>query len=426
MSTARVPEHLAGRALLPLWHALHDRLSSGRTVRSVTLRGLDGAAQEALADLLGWSAYSGPSATVRLDRVEEALAPSGLDAAAVVEAVVGPLTDRAAQRARAAVEREELWSWLAGHPVVAAEPALLRWVDQVRSEGVPRGAVGLVRNRLEQALAVVSQLPLTDGRPLPDLAAEITGDPHGLDGTKPLARLVLQALSTLRGHPQPEGAQQRRELWGAFGVACDVHSSTVLVLGLHSRGAGPLATTLRTWAEAGRAAVVTLDQLSAGEPLSCPAPVVYVVENPSVMALAQQHLGTGCPPLVCVSGWPDGAAVAFLQQVAREGADLRYHGDFDGEGLRIAAHVMARTGARPWRMATGHYLEAVGNVRSAPPPGRLTPVPWDEELDGVIAARGVAVHEERVAEQLLEDLGYASRVGRAASVEEARGPVLGP
>lgn len=410
MSAAGIPAHVAEEALMPLWRALHARLSSGRTVRSVSVQGLDWAAQEALADLLGWASYPGDRATVRLDRLEEVLASSGTDARAVVEAVVGPLTDRAAQRARAVAERERLWSWLAGHPVVAAEPALLRWVDQVRSEGVPRGAVTALRRRLEQALAVVSHLPLTDGRPLPDLAAETTGDPHGLDGTKPLARLVLHALAALRGHRPPEGAQQRRELWGAFGVTCDVHSSTVLVLGLRPRGAGPLATTLRTWAEAGRAAVVTLDQLSVGEHLWCPAPVVSVVENPSVLALAQRRLGAHCPPLVCVSGWPDSAAVAFLQQVAGEGAQLRYHGDFDGEGLRIAAHVMARTGARPWRMGTVDYLEAVERVRSAPPPGRLTPVPWDGELHGVIAERGVAVHEERVAELLLGDL----RAGAAA------------
>lgn len=31
--------------------------------------------------------------------------------------------------------------------------------------------------------------------------------------------------------------------------------------------------------------------------------------------------------------------------------ELRYHGDFDGSGIRIAAYVCAKTGAVPWRMS---------------------------------------------------------------------------
>ncbi|WP_017612020.1 TIGR02679 family protein [Nocardiopsis salina] len=403
MNGGGVPEHLADDALMPLWRAVHDRLSSGRTVRSVTVQRLDGATQEALADLLGWRTYPGPRVTVRLDRLEECLALSGTDTRTVVEAVLGPVADRAAERARAAGEREALWTWLSGHPVVTAQPALLGWAEQMRSEGVPRGGSRPLRERLDTALNVVASLPLPDGRPLPDLAAETTGDAHGLDPDRPLSRVVLRALAALRAEPPPESAQQRRDLWAAFGVDCDAHSSTVLVLGLCPEGSGPLASTLRMWTEAGRAVSVTLDQLDSEE-LVCRSPVVHVVENPSVLALAQRRLGSRCPPLVCVAGWPGNAAVALLQRLAARGTALRYHGDFDGEGLRIAAHVMARTGALPWRMGAGDYLEAVERVRAAPSPGRLTPAPWDPGLDRALASHGVAVHEERVAERLLHDL----------------------
>lgn len=404
MSSAEVPAHLDEEALLPLWRAVHDRLSSGTTVRSVTVRNLDEASQEALADLLGLASYPGRRAKVGLDRLNEVLAPSGMDARAVVAALIGPVADRAADRARAASERELLWSWLGTHPVVTGQPALLRWVEHVRADGVPSSGPGVLHRRLEQALAVVAALPLADGRPLPDLAAEVTGDPHSLDGTKALPGLVLRALAALRNEPVPQNAQERRRLWAAFGVDCDAHSSTVLVLGLRPQGADPLAQTLRVWAGAGQAAVVTLDQISRTTLALGPAPVVYVVENPSVLALAQQRLGSECPPLVCVSGWPGSAAVALLQQLASDGVELRYHGDFDGEGLRIAAHVMARTGALPWRMGAKDYQEALSRMATAPPPGRMTPVPWDGELHEVIAERGMAVHEERVTGTLLSDL----------------------
>ncbi|MFI6576387.1 TIGR02679 domain-containing protein [Nocardiopsis sp. NPDC050513] len=427
MSGTEVPAHLGEEALLPLWREVHHRLSSGTAVRSVTVRDLDEAAREALADLLGLAAYPGSRATVRLDRLDAALAPMDLDARTVVEAVVGPIDDRAGARVLAADDRERLWSWLAGHAVIADQPALLRWVDQLRADGVPRAGTAALRRRLEHALDILAALPLADGRPLPALAADTTGDPHALDGTKALPGLVLRALAVLRDAPAPANAQDRRALWGAFGVDCDAHSTSVLVLGLRPEGDGPLATALRVWANAGRATPVTLDQLSAAEELVQPAPVVHVVENPSILALAQRRLGAACPPLVCVSGWPGSAAVTLLRRLAEGGhgdrepsADggggrgvgtvLRYHGDFDGEGLRIAAHVMARTGALPWRMGTGDYLAALDRADGGPPPGRVTPVPWDAELAEAIASRGVAVHEERVAEVLMADLRDASGV----------------
>lgn len=403
-----VPEHLHGRALGPLWQAVHDRLSSGQLVRSVTLRGLDEPEQEAMADLLGLAYDPGPRLSVRLDRLDETLAPYGLDTRAAVTKIVGPIGNRAADRARNVGERERLWSWLSTHPVVAAEPALLRWAEQVRADGVPGGETEVLRARLATALEVVAALPLADRRPLPAFAAEHTGDPHALDGSGGLPGLVLRALAALRDGPAPEGAEARRALWGAFGVDCDAHSTSVLTLGLRPEGAGPLAATLRMWARAGRAAVVTLDQLSHCPDLAQSAPVVHVVENPSVLALAQRQLGSDCPPLVCVSGWPNSAAVTLLRRLASSGAGLRYHGDFDGEGLRIAAHVMARTGARPWRMDTGDYLAGLGGGPGAPPPGRLTPTPWDADLASAIAEHGAAVPEERVARVLLDDLREAA------------------
>nr|WP_160166737.1 DUF2399 domain-containing protein [Nocardiopsis kunsanensis] len=108
--------------------------------------------------------------------------------------------------------------------------------------------------------------------------------------------------------------------------------------------------------------------------------------------------------LWCVSGRPGSAAVALLQQLASEGAELRYHGDFDGEGLRIRRPRDGPYGRSALAYGAQDYREALSRVATAPPPGRTTPVPWDGELHEVIAERGVAVHEERVTETLLSDL----------------------
>ncbi|MGX1274951.1 uncharacterized protein (TIGR02679 family) [Streptomyces phaeoluteigriseus] len=159
--------------------------------------------------------------------------------------------------------------------------------------------------------------------------------------------------------------------------------------------------------EAGQATSLTLAHVRyPGEFIlsEAPVPVVHVVENPSILALALRRFGPSCPPLVCTSGWPNSAAIQLLRMLADHGADLRYHGDFDGEGIRIAAYVLDKTSARPWRMTAGDYRAAVARNPRGPQPGRITEAPWDLELAQIMAGYGTAVVEELVADVLLKDL----------------------
>ncbi|RVX40367.1 uncharacterized protein (TIGR02679 family) [Nonomuraea polychroma] len=380
-----VPERLRAAALRPVWTALHERLSSGHQVSRVKVTGLDAEQQAAVADLLGLDRYPGPSATIDVARLEAAL--GGLDVRTVAEALIGPLDDRRRRRAERREEREALLDWFTTHPVVTAEPALLAL-----------SAVRAGRDLLQQALAVLAALP-GSGRPLAAVAADVTGDPHALDEGTRLSSLVLKALSMLYDIPAPEGAEARRALWERAGVACDALSTTVLVAGLRPAGDSALARVLRIWD--GQPSVITLAQLQ--DTLDLRERDVWVVENPSVLALAQRRFGTACPPMVCTSGWPNSAVIRLLRSLP--GTQLHYHGDLDGEGVRIAAYTMAKTGAEPWRMSTADYLRGLTDLRSGvPPPGRVTDAPWDPELAPAMRSHGLAVPEERVAEELLDDL----------------------
>ncbi|MFJ8347998.1 DUF2399 domain-containing protein [Streptomyces sp. NPDC094153] len=46
---------------------------------------------------------------------------------------------------------------------------------------------------------------------------------------------------------------------------------------------------------------------------------------------------------MCTSGWPNSAAIHLLRLLADQGAILRCHGDFDGEGIRITAYLLDKT-----------------------------------------------------------------------------------
>ncbi len=379
--------------LSPLWRAVHARLSSGLPVSTVKVGPLDLDQRSALADLLGAGKLPGEHASISMRRLDEALEAMGLETREVVTRLIGPIGDRAAARRLAAAERDELWDWLTGHDVVTSQPALLDWVEGVRRNGLIGGSPRKTRDELGKALKVLRNIP-ANGVPLPKFADDLLGDTHALDEGKRLAGLVMKALAAIYD------TGDRRELLERAGIAGDELSSTVLAAGFRSTSESVAGRILRACAEGGQAASLTLQQVRAADGLDIPDEV-WVFENPSVLAMALQRFGTRCPPMVCTSGWPSGAGMQLLRRLT--GARLRYHGDFDGEGLRIAATVVARTGAEPWRMTSADYLDAVSE---GPGVGRVTPVPWDEDLAGHLTRLNITVSEERVALGLLTEIEH--------------------
>jgi uncharacterized protein (TIGR02679 family) len=341
--------------------------------------------------------------SVAVTRLDQVLAETGDDLRGVVTRLVGPIDDRAGRRAAAAAERADLWSWLTRHPLVAAQPALLDWVEVVRRTGLIGGSVARTRTTLDQVLRVLAELPAA-GVPLPVLAERTLRDSHALDDGTRCSTLVLRALATIYETPVPSDVAQRRHLWERAGVADDELSSVVLVAGIRSNAPGLVSAILRLCANAGQVAALTLGQVrmttwSTGLP-----EIVWVFENPSIVAMAVARFGTQCPPMVCTSGWPNSAGILLLQGLSAAGCELLYHGDFDGEGIRIAANVASRTGAKPWRMSTADYLAALGPDATGPTTGRVTDAPWDAALAYRMREHDITVSEERVADVLLEEL----------------------
>lgn len=395
-------------ALAPLWNAMHARLSSGRPVSRVRVGPLDDEHRSALADLLGMDRLPGEFASVSVLALDEILRESvGAGVRDVVSELVGPLGDRAADRRRAEEERARLWEWLDSHEVVAAQPVLADWAASVRRSGLIGGSVARTRLDVERVLRVLARLPAS-GTPLPVFAEQVLADPHALDEGTRCAALVMRALTAIYEVAAPVDMPARRALWERAGVTDDELSPVVLAAGLRPAGGGVGNRVLRACAETGHVAALTLSQVRATALPTGVAGEVWAFENPSVLALAIRRFGAGCPPIVCISGWPNSAAILLLQGLVSAGCRLRYHGDFDGEGIRIAANVVARTGAVPWRMGSADYLDALAGAPSGNPVGRVTPAPWDAELATHMRRRNLTVSEERVASGLLEEIANES------------------
>ncbi|QGN48081.1 TIGR02679 family protein [Micromonospora sp. WMMC415] len=407
----RLRRQLGGPETGRLLQRLRRRLTRGQPLTgSLSLNQPSPDERRAIEGLLGRPPGRGGTLTVNLDELDQVVRRSGMHPAglaAAVEALTGTIAVLADVRAAEAA------AWRAASaPLVAlgeARTELAGWCTDPRTTTLLRRLSGSpeAAARLANALvAVLGALPAA-GEPLSRLAARTTDDAHALDPDRPLATLVRSAIrATWWGsEPLPESAaMQRRMLWYAVGVTVDELSSTVLAVNLPTRPGCRLHTLAGPATALGEPVVLTLRQLTRDEPRFA-AEEIYACENPTVLAAAADELGPACPPLVCVGGQPTTAALRLLTALTADGARLRYHGDFDWGGLRIANLLHARLPWRPWRYQAEDYLAALAVHGSTRPlRGSTVDAAWDPELAAALQGRGVRVEEELVLDDLLGDL----------------------
>jgi uncharacterized protein (TIGR02679 family) len=386
-------------AYAPLWSAARRRLeSNGMSLEGAPLQLKDLTPDEAdaIAGLLGVPRPTDGSIRVSLTRLDTCLRCSVLAQGLleVLANMAGPVVDRRAARQQLRSDRARTWQQISAHAALATRPSLADWVEQVRSKGLARRLAGDKEGEaVSIALDTVATVEESEaGLRLPVLAAKLTGDAHGLDRGKPGGTLAVHALTWLAQQPFPRDAADWRRAWAEAGVACDDLSCDVLVLNLPGWGRGPLRLTLR--------------QVSSWPARAAPHGMVYVTENPAVVAAAQDRLGERAPTMVCLDGMPSTAALITLGGLAATGCTVRYHGDFDWRGLSIS-DVLARKvrPAQPWRFSAADYIGAVqrgfGSIALSGAPHAS---PWDPQLAPAMQLTGKAVYEEQVIEELLDDL----------------------
>lgn len=383
--------------------------TGGDLSRTVTVKTPDDRERRAIIGITGQYRPEGVSVlAVRLEDLDRAVREAtGYGLTYLLETLGPPLRDRPAERRRLALGREAAirsaeesflntkgWyqSWLAE---LAADGTLTRLVNSGETDQVRLAARVLewVQRRNELQAAPTQ---------LAELAATITGDTKALNHGTGLATLVLRALAFRLDADRPKTTEERRDLWDRNGVIVDDLASRVLVLNLAAGGEG-LGEWLTSAKAHGAPFYVTLHQLVT-MPITVECPCrVHVCENPAVLRRAAAELGAAAQPLVCTEGQPSTAFHRLAGAVTKAGGELSYHGDFDWPGVAIAASILARHSALPWRFGAADYENAVseGAVRLA---GIPQPTPWDPTLADLMKAHDRAVYEESVADQLVADL----------------------
>jgi uncharacterized protein (TIGR02679 family) len=397
---------LGGVELAKLRERLRARFEKGSLRDEFTLTHLAGHERRALGGLLGRRTVSAGSMRLRCSELDASLARARIAASLrdALEFLDGPLIDRPADRAA----REQAWSAALACPADPRLGALLADVAGAAlvkrlSGGDPARAATL----LGGAARVLAQLP---GRGIAraQLAAEILGDSHGLDAGRPVATLVLRAcpaepaIDGLEAAGLKDADESTRERWARLGVTVNELAAPALCLNV----ASSLNLPTRAGDGDGEPIHLSLRRLLRHPPIwHVAGRVLFVCENPNIVEIAANRWGAACAPLVCTDGMPSAAQQTLLAQLADAGARLRYHGDFDWPGLVIGNFVMREFGAQPWRFGTTDYLAAPAEHALALRGDKSIEALWDDELAAAMVSRGVALHEEGVAEMLMEDLG---------------------
>lgn len=405
-NNARLEATLGRPELKRLLQRLRTRLERGRPLTgTLALANASSEERDAINRLLGRTPTPGDSLAISLDRLDEKLRIAGIcpGLSVAVQELTGPVVDRRAERE--AVESQWANLFAAASKRIAARAQLEPWLQQLRVAGLLRRyGVSDASRLLSQALDVLAALPARD-IPLAELAARTVGDAHALDPDTSLGSIVLRAAALLGKSDKWDDAQSRRETWAGVGVICDELSAPVLVLNLRASEDTATSQALDAYAAIGEPTYLSVRQLLRTPPRFSPArlgSVVYICENPNIVAAVAQRLGADSSPLVCIDGQPRTATRLLLNLLQDAGVRLLYHGDFDWPGIQIANTIMERHKAQPWKMRASDYRAAA--TGSLTLEGRPVAASWDVELMPAMSEIGKAVHEERVVETMLNDL----------------------
>ncbi|BCL78029.1 TIGR02679 family protein [Ktedonobacteria bacterium brp13] len=303
-------------------------------------------------------------------------------------------------------------------------------------------------------------------------AQRISGDPHFLDTNTSSGRLFLQALSDTSLHtedtddaanedpdtepqdkevqdketanpqassPTAEQDQQRLYRYYEAGLLIDTISSTVAVYNLaaaydHTDQLDPLIH------HAGqRILILPLRQLLAWERISATTQDIYLFENPQVferivdalnaintpkaLNTLQGHPASASHPLstlICTAGWPSVATMRLLTLLteSQPTLTLHYSGDFDIQGLRIAAYLCAHyQQCSPWHFDPASYHVALHSETAQLDPKELATLSSSTSLSNraslptaftpliqTISTTKRKAYQEGITELLLHDI----------------------
>lgn len=215
-----------------------------------------------------------------------------------------------------------------------------------------------------QLVKALDGLPL-DYERLPMFGQRILGNPHGFDRTTDLGRLWIHVLHIKRGQwgPPPSDTERVNELLLEFKLLRDDITNFVTCSNLVAEQDD---TTHPMWQGAMETYSVLnvpmRELLRVNRVRPNRGDTVWIVENSGVFSSLLDDVSDA--PIVCTHGQFKLAAYRLLDMLVASGCRLKYAGDFDPEGLQMAARLKERYGDKLdyWCMDLKSYVASNPSV----------------------------------------------------------------
>lgn len=280
----------------------------------------------------------------------------------------------------------------------------------IREYGRDRGQALTLTKNVEEAFARVENAKAAGTEiPLAVFAADITGNPHYFDRGTTAGQLLIHGICYLENTSFPENAHQWRGLLLSVGIVPDNVSSMVHVFGLRIKTTEGWHPAYEVFCARKEPCVVTMENLREVTGVQAAGNRVYIVENEMVFSyLLDKGKGKNFT-LLCTSGQLRAAALDLIPFILDSGAEIRYSGDMDPDGLGIADRLWQKYGDRIqiWRMAPDDYAkslsgESVGETGMA----KLENIrnPLLQKTAACIMEKRMAAYQENLLEDLLADI----------------------
>lgn len=195
------------------------------------------------------------------------------------------------------------------------------------------------------------------------LGAKITRNPHAYDRNTLAGKLLIQALSCVKGDMACKSAEDILMLYYAAGIRPDDISSFTAVYGIHLYTKEGEHPAYQSFIGMGESCVVTLSNLAAIKRADAKSKKVFVIENQMVFSHLCEALKGQEAALMCTSGQLKTASLILLDLLSESGCEIYYSGDFDPEGIDIAEKILTRNSESThlWCMTREDYRKCISN-----------------------------------------------------------------
>lgn len=220
------------------------------------------------------------------------------------------------------------------------------------------------------------------------LGADVTSNPHYFDRNTISGRLLIWALTYIKGKTECKNAEEILELYYLSGIKPDDISSTASLYGISLFTENGPHPAYEEFIKNRESYIVSMSNLSRIKGADCIGKKVFIFENQMVFSHMCEVLKDTSAAMMCTSGQLRTAALIVTDMLCASGCTLYYSGDIDPEGIGIADRLLSRNNVSivPWRFTKGDYEKSVSG--EAISQTRL------KKLDGLTDQRLIMLGEE--------------------------------